>query len=264
MIENVDKNIYLVSPYGLGDTMILCGLKDAIEDLYKGNVVYHIKKSHECVMQIYGIKDYVIKTYTKEELYEIGRRQLFPELGKVFVAHPEYLTKQECLTKFLGLEISFVDMYKQMLNLPVFAEYHYPSNVDSVILKKLEISNIEKIALVAPELNATAPQDQIPDAFYVNKIAELEESGYTVIVNATKEKYRKLFKGYVMDLTMQELFTLAVKCSIVVSSRSGLCDLIFREAQRIEIVYPNQTFWEMYNVKKTYGCVIPQVKEIVL
>ena len=47
--------IVLVSQFGLGDTMLLCGFKDALEKYYNAPVHFIIKPTHQVVMNMYGI-----------------------------------------------------------------------------------------------------------------------------------------------------------------------------------------------------------------
>ena len=51
---------YFISPFGLVDTLMLCGLQKAFEAQNNSKIHFIIKHSHEIVMKLYNIKDYTI------------------------------------------------------------------------------------------------------------------------------------------------------------------------------------------------------------
>ena len=66
----IKKNVmYFLSPYGLGDTMILCGFKDALEKKYNCKIHFLIKSSHKIVMDMYKINDFDIIDMDKVDLF---------------------------------------------------------------------------------------------------------------------------------------------------------------------------------------------------
>ena len=126
MIENekcLDKANF-VCPAGLGDTLILCGLRRAIEKKYNVSIHYFIKPTQEIVMKMYGIKDYSIKIFDTEELVKLSNINSDIKVGEYFVAHPFYmLNGNELLIDFYEFRISFIDMYKKAFGLDNNVEF---------------------------------------------------------------------------------------------------------------------------------------------
>ncbi|MCR5506946.1 MAG: hypothetical protein K6F04_03815 [bacterium] len=92
-VENLKlekSKMYFLLPYGLGDTMILCGLKSALEEKYGAKIHFLIKESHKIVMDMYKLKDFSIIDISKVDLFLLGDATPEPAKGKIFVAHPEF------------------------------------------------------------------------------------------------------------------------------------------------------------------------------
>ena len=98
----LDKHkFYFVSPCGLGDTMIICGLKQALEKKLGGKIHLIIKASHVIIMKMYKIKDYTVfsaqnrlnQFFCENSLFqELGNRTPIPEKGKIYMANPIFHT----------------------------------------------------------------------------------------------------------------------------------------------------------------------------
>src|SRR5574344_2567849 len=83
--QEIDPDRFnLISPYGYGDTMALCGFKDAIEEFYKVKVNFVVKPQHEVLMKLFDISDYSIKTFSEDELGRIAAENPTMQIGKYF------------------------------------------------------------------------------------------------------------------------------------------------------------------------------------
>lgn len=109
--KNLDK-IILVSPFGLGDTMNLCGYRKAIEKYYNCSCSLCNKPTHEIVMKIYGIEDYSFQVFDKPELKEFAKKNAKVKVGEYFVAHPSFLNDDyKIINEFKGLKVSFIGSF---------------------------------------------------------------------------------------------------------------------------------------------------------
>ena len=157
--KNLDK-IILVSPFGLGDTMNLCGYRKAIEKYYNAPAHFVIKPTHEIVMKIYGIEDYSFQVFDKPELKEFAKKNAKVKVGEYFVAHPSFLNDDyKIINEFKGLKVSFIEVFRKTLGLPDDTEFEYPT-IEPVMSKELKnrvekFSPLEKIALFSPEAFST-------------------------------------------------------------------------------------------------------------
>ena len=112
---------YFLSPCGLGDSLCLIGLKKEIEKQLKGKVHFIIKPSHMIVAQLYDTKDYVIASFDKASLFSFALKTPKPELGKIFVAHPDFHPWAKKFVQEMKEHrehLTFLSWYKDFLKLP--------------------------------------------------------------------------------------------------------------------------------------------------
>lgn len=246
--KNSDK-IILISPFGLGDTMNLCGYKKALEKHYNAPVHFVIKPTHEIVMKIYGIEDYSIQVFDKPELKAFAKKNAKVKVGEYFVAHPNFLNDDnKTIKEFIDLKVSFIEVFRKTLGLPDDAKFEYPTIkpiLSEDTKKKIEkFASLEKIALFSPEAFST---NKIVPEVLEDEVKRLVTEGYTVISNVINKKLT--IKGSIyVPLTIEEAFALAVNCGKVISVRSGFTDIIVPFIKETTIYYPNLETFKLYNL----------------
>lgn len=253
MIKKLNKNeYYLLSPCGLGDTMALCGFKDALEKKLDGKVNFIIKKSHEVVLKMYGYDNYIIENFSLNDLEKIKNTKQ-PQKGKLYIAHPIYTTNKESLNKFTNLNITFLEFYREFLGLNENTEYKYPiyyPELSEDLKKNLEkIAPLNKIILLAPEATSVP---KIDVSQWNNLIKELKKQGFVVVLNSIKPN-KKLSGAIHIPMTIDDAVALGISCAGIYSTVSGFCNLVFKKQKNMNIYYPNKYFYDLYNFKKTYN-----------
>lgn len=264
-IELETDIMYFVCQFGIGDTMMVCGLKDAIEETYHCRLKFVIKPSHEYIMEAYGYRDYIVYGFSRDELLELGRLCPAPEKGKLWAAHPEFCGKVEIINEFMKDKINFMEMYKFFLDIPQESSFLFPQIKPEISRKTanaLTTIDLQRTVVVAPELGATDPADQIKYDFFKGLVNELEKEGYFVIVNAINPGSKKI-GGIQLELDLKDLVGICLKCNRVISARSGLCDLLFYHIGKMNVIYPNRHFYKMYGFGRTYGMEREGIREIV-
>ena len=257
----------MFSPFGLGDTAVLCGLKNVLEARYNSKVVFIIKESHCCIMKIYGIQDYrVIKDrrFTAQDgvLKELGKLVPFPEKGKCFIAHFTFHPIGELLERQVGNRLfTMLDYYLALFGLPWDTRLDSPKNLHQVIednwiavkdkLKEIEIdsnNNELKYALLIPESHSFRG---INESFWGMIIDKVREKGLMPITSVTDEKYRLVG---VINITgsLDELISLAMKADEIYSVRSGLCDLIWEKGEALTAIYPDVRSYYWARIKTLF------------
>lgn len=261
-MREVAEKIYIISPYGLGDIMILCGLKDKIEDKFKQKVVFIIKKSQKIVMKMYGITDYILYDFSKEEVNAIGDKASRGDIstGECFIARPGINEKNSLFLSFLNKEIRFTEMYTKALglneNVDLKYPIWYPAITDDLIAKLPD--KVENITLVMPEMNAPSV-DTVPLQYYEELF---DDSDKTIVVNMINPQGKLASKC--IDFSLEELLALSLGCKKVISSRSGFCDLLYPTNSNLTVVYPNHYFWDLYCFENVFGHIEKNVKEVIL
>lgn len=240
---------YFLSPCGLGDSLCLIGLKKEIEKQLKGKVHFIIKPSHMIVAQLYDTKDYVIASFDKASLFSFALKTPKPELGKIFVAHPDFHPWAKKFVQEMKEHrehLTFLSWYKDFLKLPTTASFSkpfkYPVLSQRLKEKLAQYGPLEKIVLLLPEANSVPP---LSPRFWEKLAHNFLNKGYIVVSNITKEEC--LIKGVPnIPLNLEEVIMLATYCHEVHALRSGLCDLI--------AFAPNRKLYVYYSTdKKTYS-----------
>jgi len=242
-----------LSPYGLGDTMMLCGFAHAWEKKNGGKIHFIIKPSHEVVMKMYGIKNYSTFKFDLKSCKKLGDDCPEPKLGKLFVAHPVFVkTAQSILKKFENLEIDFKDLYAQFLEVDanVFKIYKRIPKMDKAFRKKVEaIAPLNKIVLLSPTANSVKA---FPQSFWEPLCRQLKEKGYTVISNVINPD-DAIYDTIYLPMTSDEVVALAYACDSVYSLRSGLCDIIAMRPKNLAVFYDHSNTLFLYGLNKLFN-----------
>ena len=244
--------IYMIVPYGIGDAMILCGLKKYIEDSYGAEVVPVLKPSQEIVARLYGITKYRLETFDNEKLKQLANTVHKPTPGKYFVAHPAYGNKMLNL-RFLNHEISFTDMFCEFFGINRGLRIAYPPEFPkaaSDLKRRVGCSDFKDIILFAPEMKSASESERIQDNIFLELIREYENKGYKVIVNC--DIHREFYVDYFLDMSLEELAYIGMRAGKVISSRSGFCDLMYGFVEDMDILYPNQAFYDLFGMKRIF------------
>lgn len=263
--KKIDK-IILISPYGLGDTMNLCGFKNALEKKHNASVHFVIKPTHEIVMKMYGFKDYSFQTFDKDELKAIAQKNAEVKKGEYFVAHPLYLNDDgKILKDFSELKISFVDIFKKTLGLPDDTPFEYPTIapvLSNDLKERIEkFAPLDKIVLLSPEAFSTSKI--IPEVFE-NEVKKITEEGFVVVSNVINKD--EAIKGsFYLPLTIDEAIAVGINCAKVILVRSGFTDIIVPFLNETTIYYPNIETLNLYSLahlenKKIKEIIAPDTK----
>ena len=263
----LDKNVfYFVSPWGLGDTMIFCGLKNALEKSLGGKIHFIIKPSHSLIMKMFGITEYITATvqhsypHHSPVLVALAAQNPYPVKGSIYVAHPEFHPRFAAMVYEMQANlphVRFLSWYKQFFGLPEGTELHLPSWYPPVSddlkarFEKLGTDfRFDNTALFLPEATSVLGPDRI---FWECLIREQKRKGMNVITNIVNQEKTPLFKGIPnIDLSLEELVSFSLACKDVYALRSGICDLIFSKGNHLHIYYPTDAIHKIFNLKDMF------------
>ena len=246
----IQKDLYyFLSPYGIGDTMILCGYKPALERKLHGQIHLLLKPSQEIVAKMYGMADYTVVNCSVEDYERLGKAISKPTQGRVFVAHPDFVKRgRSPLKKFQELEIRFLDLYRGFLELPAHAEIEQPRCMPSLpeaLRQKVEaIAPLDKTVLICPEANS---MNMLPHKFWEKLIEEFKADGLSVLCNAV-DPANIIHGSHYMPLSLEESVALGLACKKVHSLRSGFCDLINSKGEDLTTYYYDSRTKYLYDL----------------
>ena len=250
-LQELAKNLrsdcfYFVSPWSAGDAYRLSLMKPALEQKYKGKIIFIIKPNHEAVCEMFEGLEYIICESQSVEICKNTQCLMLdnvvsvPALGKIY----SHFINYEC-TIYSNNQLDF-DRLRLML--PPNAQRVLPTNLPKIsenLKARLDkIAPLDKIILFCPEANS---YPKLPFVIFKYELERLRKQGYSVIVNALKYKQewaRFFIDGvYDLDLSLKEAIALGLACAGVISVRAGFCDILQPHCKNLKIYY---TFFDNY------------------
>ena len=267
-LDYCKKDCYnFLSPYGLGDTLMLCGFRKEWEKKNGGKIHFIIKPSHEIVMKIYGINNYTcVKEipggWANPRLCDIAKQQGEPKIGHLYIAHPhfhkryiDFLRKNDRVDSLKP----FLAFYREFLGLDQEASLefpHYEALDGTTICQKLNAyGKSENIILFLPEARTLT---ELPPSFWKNILHTLPKNA--VVVQNTSDLSKSISGIPNIEMTLEELVWLCVHCRAVYALRSGMCDLIANGCKDLTVYYSmHPNLMQRYSLKSIFKKDIREV-----
>jgi hypothetical protein len=247
------NELNFISPLGLGDTKRLAGYKTALEQKYGAPIHFIIIPTHKIVMEMYGITNYSIHSFTDDELKNIGSTNPVPGIGSLYIAHPAYSDKRGLLNKWNNSPFHADELFKKFLDLENDPRPKEPLYYPSLTVAMLEAAglaaqDLKKTALLLPEAKSVPA---LNERYWRNLAARLRREGYFVIQNYEQSHFE--IKGVPFLLgDLETVAAFALSCGRVYSIRSGFCDLIAGKVENLTVLYPNKVSQTMYRMEKSF------------
>ena len=253
-IELEQDKYYFLSPFGIGDTIILCGFQKEIEKKLKGKICFIIKPSHKIIMDLYKIKDFILLdsnaryNLASEELKILSEKNPYPIKGQIYVAHCLLHSQFKDIIEqqYAQKVFSFSDWYRYFWGLDWNTELYFPTDISHIQTDSRLDLDYKKTVLLIPEAHTITA---IKTEFW-QKLAEYLKGQDLVPVTATNDEY-KIPGVKNIDLNLDDLVALALNCHSVYSLRNGLCDLInFKE--NLWVIYPDTITYNFNRLKTIF------------
>jgi hypothetical protein len=236
--------------YGLGDTMIIVGLRNVIEKKYGCPVHFIIKTSHKIVMKIYSCDNYSIYEFSADELFGIGKRNYIPHKGLLYVAHPVYSDNKVYMQEWNDSKLSHKALLFNFLhikeNTPVPLPVWRPA-----ITRKMKDSfdfpfpDMNKTVLLLPEARSVFPLSM---KYWEDIAIKLRNEGCFVVQSYENNIYN--IEGVpVLPDDLDAIIAFALSCKGVYALRNGLCDLIASKVKRMIIFYTTAFHFNAYKIE---------------
>lgn len=255
--NKLDRDVfYFLCSAGIGDTLLVCGLRYALEEKLNGRLHLLIPPSHEILMEMYGVSDYTLVTWEGCDLEKVSDLASSPAKGKIFVAHPHvhrelkrffYPIKEQISTR------KFFPWFLEFLELPENTKLQeltvIPALSEDLRKKIEEIAPLDKIALICVEAKSML---WLPEEFWENKVKELKKSGLTVISNAVSSE-NVIAGTRWFHMSLSDAIALAYACHSVYALRSGFCDAIYFKGKDLHVYYPRHSSLFIYSLNDLFG-----------
>ncbi|MGI0439613.1 hypothetical protein ACRE1S_03675 [Helicobacter himalayensis] len=264
LIKQLRKDTYYLDMRhmggGIGDSYMLLSIsQDEAQKALGAPIIFIIDKKREILFRLFEKDNYLVcedLIFNNTYLPKLNFVSKNPTLGKIAPTNPYQITKN------YKLKTHLFTLYTRLLGLPdstmPLPTKHYPTLNPKLKADIEKIAPLEKILFYLPESN-TSPR--LPYCIFARDVAFYKDLGYTIIVNAPKESY--FHKDTLrFDLTLEEAIALGGSAGKVISVRSGLCDIIAREAKDMLVYYEHEQYLQICSLKFLDPQI--QVKEIVI
>lgn len=237
-----------LSPYGLGDTLMLCGFKKAWERKNKGKIHFLIKPSHEIVMKLYGITDYTCVNIEAR----VFRRYAGPEKprkGELFVAHPYFGGSPKVMDRWYNNLLNFREFYLELLGLNENAVFEFPKVKPQTTYQLPQKVDLNKSIFIS---GSAATARRLDASYWMKIIQAAQEKGYTVVNNCVNAD--EVIPGCLnLTLPLEDIMAIALKCRKIYCLRSGLSDLLMCfGSERMEVIYPDRNLLDLYSINESF------------
>ncbi len=260
------KDCYnFISPYGLGDTLMLCGFHKAWEEKNKGKIHFIIQPSHEIVMKMYGIKNYTLLKFEREEirknLNQIKASEK-PTIGHIYLAHPLYHPEMDVLIKiWYDKKITFKELYTEFLQIDKNTKFEMPLNYPELTPQTEQkygtIKELSNSVIVCPEAKSVR---MFEEHYWQKIVKQYLKKGYRILCNCLDGK--NLIKGCEkIAPPLEELLAIAPFCHQIISLRSGVCDLLAMGGAKQVVYYSSEEGKKQYSLK--YIAPSKNIKELI-
>lgn len=249
-----DKYYFLCNA-GIGDTLLICALKNALEKKYGAPVHLLISASHEFLMGMYSCSEYTLVDFKNWDLEKLNNENTQPTLGCIFLAHP---CAHKELTRFffpIREQISTVKFYPWFLeflhldpNTQMDQPTSFPRMSEAMKNRCEKIAPIDKIVVMCIEATSML---WIPEEFWIGKVKELSRAGYTVISNA-KDPQNTIPGTIHLDMALEDAVALSYACHAVYALRSGFCDALFAKGKDLHVFYPRHSSLFIYSLNDLF------------
>lgn len=256
---------YYLCNGGLGHTVILCGLKKALEEKW-GKICFLLQKEHEFIAKLYQIEDYILVNLDGVNTEILSDRYPYPEKGKIFVTHPfshrEAKKFYEPLYRLTSTE-KYIPWLCEFLGIEKNSSVCYPNCLPELSQKSREkvhkLGDLNQIVLFLPEA-LTVPE--ISERVWEKKAKKWTQKGYRVI-SCPQNREQTVKGSKFFDLSAEEIVYIGMKCHAVYSIRNGFCELLYSIGKRLHILYPSHSTHFIYSLREI-GKDGPIQEEIVL
>lgn len=230
--------LLMICPYGIGDTYFASGL---VQHVLKARG--RKKLSVLCAPQQRFIPKLFNASYEAHTLPEWLDVRILKESGPLpeNILYAHFQTSEAVnLIGFKG--VTLLDAYRGLFNLPLDTPFPTPKLVGSDDRKRVKEFfaqhklQVGKTALLAPEAVSVG---EFGPEFWHKLATKLRSKGYNVVLNSDKFKADIPHDTTLGTLDLDRIPAVAEAAGLVVSLRSGLCDLLSSVDCRLVVMYPD-------------------------
>ncbi|SDG49135.1 hypothetical protein [Roseospirillum parvum] len=233
-----------VCAYGIGDTYMTCGLAMAFKDQMArrgapGRLAVAVKKSQIEVARLFEPLIDRIVAFEAVDLEALFRFSRF-EPGQPIIAHPFHYGDGRLCHWLTREGVHLLDLHRFMMDLPfdaMPAPPVVPADQRQAARARLEGWGLPRgrTVLLAPHAYSTAT---LPLGFWNTLTARLKAAGWEVVLNVDPRFPVTVEGARPIEFPLGEALPVADHCGWVISSRSGLTDILSTTRARLSVLYP--------------------------
>jgi len=257
----------------LGDVFYFFGLRKIFENIYKAPLHYIIHPKHEFLAKLWNVDNYSI--FPIDELVRKNKKFIaafFDDVEPCSVDLDLKLETPYLITAFSSIpqkgkpffiehifnsfyEYPYYYCFRWAANLGIEEEFRYSVPEGDLPLSNhsqrvvLQLGGLENIILMAPEA-ATAVE--LPVEWWRRIGEALVQKGYSVLVNSKRIKVPGARSTLDLDLSLEEVVSIGLKCHAVFALRSGLADVLIGAGSRLYVINPAMLRREQFSLEMPF------------
>jgi len=243
-----EDELCLICPWGIGDTIFVAGLVNAIKQKYGiKKVALLIKPGHYDVVKAFDGIDRV--DFLDEEITYMERnsnafvvKSQSLSSGNYFFAHFEYNT----LAWLTGYrDNTMFDSYKLLFNLHPLVTLQKPHlNIPGGVEHSRKLFDENKLTVNRTVLLSIGANsiESFPTQFWINVCKILSEQKFTLVINAPDMPAEFEEYAICLDIPLKYLPAFAERAGYVIALRSGICDYLSFVDINLTVLYPSRSW----------------------
>lgn len=245
--------LYIVCPYGIGDTLYVASLAESFKKICSINkTCLIIKKNHS---QIPDWFDAVNEKIVSDEIVNIlNAFSIFSgtwQLKNYLYGHFRKNTDGSILSEYDSCEVkNMVYRYKKLVfHLPTECLLEEPKIVpDEMLLAKImtEYEIGEHSIILMPYASSTP---LIPDHFWKVITSFLTSLGYTIYTNVKGPEELPIQGTIGLYADLATMAAICENCRLVIAFRSGICDVLAFTETNLVVLNPTEYHLNEWNLK---------------
>lgn len=222
---------FFVSPYGIGDLCIILSLLPEFRKIHKAKRIGIgiTNEKHRDIFSFYPGSADRYELIQKKDLIFCKSNRFEP--GNPVVIHPEHIYPSSMQSLIGYKNITLVDIYKILLNLPIGCNMTIQEAPSRKMMERVSQRfeeyglTYQRTILLAPD--AFSYRKPITDAAFWNELAaNLQEEGFKTAIMSIHPELRKIEGMIHVDFPLNEAIAFVDLCGYFIGNRSGFCDLI--------------------------------------
>jgi hypothetical protein len=221
---------FFVSPYGIGDLCIILSLLPEFRKIHKAKkiAIGITNEKHRDIFAVFPDSADRYEIIQKKDLIFCKSNRFEP--GNPVIIHPEHIYPSSMQSLIGYKNITLVDIYKILLNLPIGCNMAKPVKPGKDLIADAS-QRFEEYGLTISVPFCLHPMlfhtgIRFCPEFWKELVEKLQEAGLKTAMMTNRHDLQTIEGVIQVDFPLKEAITMVSLCGFFIGNRSGFCDLV--------------------------------------